>query len=176
MTEPLKKKALIEFMVWIVIAATFYGFSFQFSGKSSSTFLWGPAFWPRLFAIIVALAALLQLYDNFRKLPRGNLIPKLKEPEGDYEWIRTLGIFVVPLIFVFALPRIGFYVATPVFLVMELYILGERNFKRIAGVTLGVFAGICLVFTTIFYVGLPIGNWPVFYEINSAIVQLLRIG
>jgi hypothetical protein len=159
-----------------MIAAFFYGYSFEFSAQSAGTFLWGPAFWPRLFAGVICFAAVMQFYEALRGTPAKGLMPEHEDEAGPTNWVRVAGIFAVPLIYVFALPRIGFFVATPIFLVAELVMLGERNPRRIAGVTFGVFLAICLVFTTLFYVGLPVGNWPGFYEVNILFVQFLRIG
>jgi hypothetical protein len=75
---------------------------------------------------------------------------------------------------VFLLRRTGFYLTTPVFLAAYLYLLGERNAVRIVLVTAIIYVLMNAIFTTIFYVPLPVGNWPVFYDINTWLLESYR--
>jgi hypothetical protein len=72
------------------------------------------------------------------------------------------------------MPRTGFYVTTPLFLIAYLYLLGERRWRYLVGVALFIYGLMVLIFTTVFYVALPVGNWPVFYDINNWLVQAYR--
>lgn len=173
-------RAWIEFGVWMVIAGFFFVFSFEFSTRQAGTFEWGPAFWPRLMVGIMVVAALAHLLETLAKLRRearngdggADSAPRFVWFEGR-AW-QTIGIFAVPIIYVALLPGAGFYVLTPFFLVAELLLLGERSVPRIAIVTTLIYGVICFVFAALFYVALPVGNWPGFYDFNTWIVEQLR--
>lgn len=86
----------------------------------------------------------------------------------------TAGIFVMPLVYVALLPFMGFYVATPLFLVALLLYLGERRPGFLIGVPLLIFVLINLVFTVLFFVALPTGTWPGFYDVSNWLLVTLR--
>jgi hypothetical protein len=94
------------------------------------------------------------------------------EPPVDFQ--RALGVFLIPLIYLLALPRIGFYIATPLFLAGFIYYLGERRWGLILGVTFFIYGLVNLVFTKLFYVALPTGTWPGFYDFSNWFVTVIR--
>lgn len=72
--------------------------------------------------------------------------------------------------------RIGFFVATPLFIAAYLFVLEVRRIRPLVFVTLAVYGFVLLLFVRFFYVALPVGAWPSFYEINNQIITLVRIG
>lgn len=165
-------RARLELIVWLLIAGVFYGLTFRFSGTTGVTFEWGPAAWPRAALIIMAVVAVAN-YLTHRPVGAA-----ASERQGSVRSrqavINLIGLFAIPLVYVWLLPRIGFYIATLIFLPVYMRYLGERRWKFIAGVTLLLFALVNLVFTHIFFAGLPTGNWPGFYEVSSWFVTLIR--
>ena len=49
-----------------------------------------------------------------------------------------------------------------------------RKVRLLFGVTATVYGLVLLIFVRLFYVALPVGNWPVFYDINNWIVVAVR--
>ena len=49
-----------------------------------------------------------------------------------------------------------------------------RKTRLLIGVTATVYGLVLLVFVRLFYVALPVGNWPVFYDVNNWIVVAVR--
>ena len=165
MTQGLKSRAALEYVAWLAVAAFFYGFSFSFAGAGNDETL-GPAVWPRVFCFVLLIVATLHL-------ARGMDEEEAIEDAGPAV-LPSLKLFVVPILFVFLIPRIGFYPATVLFLLGQLLVLGERRPVVLATATIGIAAAIFLVFTTIFFVAVPLGTWPGFNEMNGRFVTLLR--
>jgi hypothetical protein len=88
--------------------------------------------------------------------------------------LASIGLFLIPLVYVWLLPRTGFYLTTPFFLIALLLYAGERRIGAIAATTAIIVFCIYLVFAKLFYVALPIGNWPVFYDINNWLLIAIR--
>ena len=81
--------------------------------------------------------------------------------------IKLVVAFGLPLLFVFLLPRTGFYLTTPFFLLAYLMLLGERRPLVLIGVTLLIYVLINLIFTSLLFVALPTGTWPGFYDFSN---------
>ena len=96
------------------------------------------------------------------------------EPEDRIDLIASAGLFIIPLVYVWLLPRTGFYLTTPIFLLTFLFHVGERRWPIILVTTLIITALIFLVFAKLFYVALPVGNWPVFYDVNNWLLVMIR--
>jgi len=164
--------ARLELVVWLLIAGVFYGLTFRFADASGTTFAWGPAAWPRAALLIMAVVAVAN-YLTLR--PVGEAARTRNHASRSWrDLLNTTGLFVIPLVYVWLLPRMGFYVATLIFVPVYMRYLGERRWRLIAGVTVLLFALVNLVFTRIFYAGLPTGNWPGFYEASNWFVTLIR--
>ena len=42
------------------------------------------------------------------------------------------------------------------------------------GVTLGIYAGLVLLFGRLLYINLPVGNWHPFYDISNWLLVVIR--
>lgn len=164
-------RARIELLCWLLLAAVFYGLSFQFS-DSPGAYAWGPASWPRAVLVIIVASAIANYFAN---RPAGDAQQREDRPVGTGEVISVIGMIAIPFVYVWLIPRAGFHVSTLVFLPAFMTHLGERRWPALVGVTLFLFIAVNLVFTRLFYVGLPTGNWPAFYEVSNWIVKLFRM-
>ena len=165
MKQGLKSRDVVEYLAWLAVAAFFYGLSFSFAGSGDAETL-AAEFWPRLFSLILMIVATVHLM-------RG--MGAADEPEeAGPSLLASLKLFVVPILFVILIPRIGFYPSAVLFLVGQLLVLGERRPMVLAATTTGVAAAIFFVFTTLFYVAVPLGTWPFFNAMNGTFVTLLR--
>jgi len=160
--------ARLELLIWLGLAGLTFALTFEFAGEAG-TYAWGAASWPRAIILLIALFALLQYAA---RAPQAAREPQAPAPAP--EIARSAAALLLPLGYVFLLPRTGFYLTTPVFVLLYLLLLGERRPAALIGVPLGILAAIVLVFTKLFYVALPTGNWPGFYELSNAFVGLIR--
>ncbi len=166
-----------ELSFWLALAGAAYALTFEFSGETG-TYAWGAASWPRAILLLMVLAALVHAAVRARSLKAPDAAERRRpRPEAGIEPRRALAIvamFGLPLAYLLLLPRAGFYVATPAFLVLYIWLLGERRPACLFGVPLLIFALINLVFTKLFFVALPIGTWPGFYEISNWFLVAVR--
>lgn len=160
--------ARIELAIWLGLAALAFALTFEFSDEAG-TYAWGAASWPRTVIALLALFAILQYAA--RPDEDGGQAPAIFQPG---ERSRQIAAVLLPLAYVFLLPRAGFHVTTPMFVLTYLLLLGERRPAALLGVPLVVFALVTLLFTRLFYVALPTGNWPGFYDVSNAFVGLIR--
>lgn len=167
----------LEFAAWMAIAAFFYGFSFEFADEMGA-FQWGAAAWPRGVVLVLVITALVQLAIRLRALKRSNAAGEAPVESGlaidPQAALRAAGMFAIPIIYVALMPYIGFYVGTPLFLVAYLAYLGERRWSRLIGVPVFIYLLVNLVFTKLFFVALPVGNWPGFYDFSNWLLVTIR--
>ena len=147
--------------------------TFEFAGEPSA-YRWGPASWPRAMILLLLLSAVLHCTTSLLALRRRST--SNEEPNRITAIGRSplLGLFAIPLVYVVLLPRAGFYLTTPVFLLAYLYYLGERRWGVLAFVTALIYLPINLIFTVFFYVALPVGVWPGFYDLGNWLLSILR--
>ncbi len=178
MTSRERLSIAIELSLWLVIAGVAFALSFEFVDEQG-TYAWRPASWPRAVIVLIVVGALVQAGSRYRAARAR--VPGAVPAAGATGWrfdplaaLRVAGMFALPLIYVFMLPRTGFYVTTPLFLAAYLFYLGERRPAALIGVPLVIFALIVFVFARLFYVALPLGNWELFYEISNWFLEIVR--
>lgn len=81
---------------------------------------------------------------------------------------------MLPLFFAALLEDFGFYVVAPAFIIGVMYVFGERRPKHMAAVTALIYGLVLLLFVSILYVGLPVGNIRPFYDIGSWVVTVMQ--
>jgi hypothetical protein len=167
---------LIELAVWLGLAVIAYALTFEFADEVG-TYAWGAASWPRAVILLIAVGALAQFAARLRARGPGGqdagMAPTRFRVPGRSA-IKISGSLALPLVYVYLLPKAGFYITTPLFLVAYLLLLGERRPAVVATTTLVIYAAINLVFTKLFYVALPTGNWPGFYDFSNWFLVTLR--
>ena len=120
----------------------------KFSAKGS--LVAQPAFWPAIGVIGMTVFAALHLASNYR---RGRLGADLEEAGV---WLRSFEYLIWFMIYVFAVPVIGYLPATLTFAVALAFRAGYRN-RWMAGAALLTGLGIVLVFKTLLAVKIPGG-------------------
>ncbi len=169
MTNRQKTAILIELAFWLLLALIAFGLSFQFS-EEPGTYEWGAASWPRAVILLMTVTAVIHAFVRWREAEE----PHEHANETAVGMPGSLGLFLIPLIYVWLLPRTGFYATTPFFLIALLLYAGERRWQVILLTTAIITFLINLVFAKLFYVALPVGNWPVFYDINNWLLTAIR--
>ncbi len=170
------RKLVIETAIWLFVAGFFYYFSFDIL-DTTQTYLFGATSWPRaIIGGMLLVTALQFLIGYFRPAPATDTVTE-EAKEGGFAGNLVLRLTVTlgtPLLYIFLLPRTGFYLTTPVFIAAYLYLLGERRVVPLALITLFVYALVIGVFTSLFFVALPVGNWPGFYDFSSWFITVIR--
>lgn len=180
----------VEWAIWIAVLAWVFWQTQRFD-REIAQYAFGAAGWPRALCIAAALGATGQLIYRIAEIRRGrapvpeSTVPESAAPEsaapdgqrpGLWQSAKHLPIFIFPLIYLYLVPSVGFYVATPFFILGLLLILEVRSLRALLGVTCVVYGLVLLLFTRFFYVALPVGRIEAFYDINNAIIGIARYG
>ena len=84
------------------------------------------------------------------------------------------GILALPILFAAFLQDFGFYAMAPIFILGVMYLFGERRYKHMVVVMVGLFALLLMFFVSLLYVGLPTGNIRPFYDFGTGLVNILQ--
>lgn len=179
----------LEWGAWVALAAAGFWLTFDFD-EPLDVYQFGASGWPRFILACIAVGATFQLVLGLLKGRRGAAAPladnapaeptegaaegAAEGPAGRAISPTLAGIFVLPLAYLLLLPRTGFFLTTPFFILAFLWILQVREVRLLFGVTATVYGLVLLIFVRLFYVALPVGNWPVFYDVNNWIVVAVR--
>ncbi len=177
------RPALVEFGIWIAITATAFGLTFQFN-EPLAQYRYGAAGWPRVIIFGIAFFALIQTIWRLLNPERKGAVmgmaedhhaaaPPLEERSIKVH-LKHAATFAAPLIYLYLMPRMGFYIITPFFLGAYMRLLGEKKIRHLVGTTLFIYALTILIFLELLFVPLPVGNWPGFYDVNSLFVSIIK--
>jgi hypothetical protein len=177
------RSAIFEGLIWILIACVAYLLTYQFN-EPLPQYRYGASGWPRTLIIGIAVFAVISvLWGVFlpgKKGPAGggkaeiSDAPRTRTTTRASAKVKHLGAFVMPLLYLFLIPRAGFFIVTPLFLAGYMALLGERRWVHLVGTTLLIYILSLIVFTELLYVPLPVGNWPGFYDVNSFFLALIK--
>lgn len=168
----------LEWGLWVGLAAAAYWLTFDFD-EPLGVYAFGASGWPRFILACILVGATLQLVVALVRRPAEDLPAPPEDGAGAAQpaspvSLRLLAIFGLPLVYLFLLPGAGFFVTTPLFVLAFLWILEVRRPPALIGVTAVVYGLVLLIFTRLFYVALPVGNWPGFYDANTWVVVAVR--
>ena len=170
-------KYLIESLAWFLGAVVAYGLTYQFD-EVNPQYDFGPAAWPRVLLIGVMIAAVM-LWRLPRAVRTGGESSE-KEKDGEpppaltrRDNMRRIGIFAVPVIYVFTMDKIGFLLVTPFFLVGYMYLLGYRRWLRLIPLCGAIYCAVVLLFVVLMSTPLPQGV-GFFHSLNGEILNYLQ--
>jgi hypothetical protein len=177
------RSAIYEGLIWILIACVAFALTYQFN-EPLPQYRYGASGWPRTLIIAMAVFAVINLLWGFFLSGGKGVVgtgeaelsdaPPTRSTTRASVNIKRLGAFVIPLLYLFLIPRAGFFVVTPLFLAGYMALLGERRWVHLLGTTLLIYILSLIVFTELLYVPLPVGNWPGFYDVNSFFLALIK--
>ncbi len=175
-----KLSIFLEWLTWLVLALVAYNITYEFD-KPLEGYRYGATGWVRFVLISIVFGATLQaIFKHFRwEEVEADEEDQADTLETESSWrrrIRSISIFVVPLIYLWLVPRTGFYLTTPFFIAIYMVVLHVKGWKPFIIVPSIVYGLILLIFTRLFYVALPVGSWQAFYDINNAIIVTVRSG
>jgi hypothetical protein len=169
---------IIEGVLWLAFAGAAFALSTQFDGPVID-FKYTAATWPRAIIFVIGCCAFVQMVTiivRYRQTAKMALMESSSERAEHTLAIhlKRIATFSVPLIYLFLLPRTGYYITTPFFLAGYMVLLGEQRWTRVVVTALSIYIFTLIFFTILLFVPLPIGNWPGFYHISSAFIALVK--
>ena len=174
----LRSVHLIEALTWLIIAAVFFIYSFEFN-QNIEIYKFGATAWPRaiLFMLVLVIAGNLfyQRANGSEAQPGrvGIIEDDIDNVEKSMSSFLNIGSFLIlPLIFAWSLKPVGFYAATPIFTAFVIMLLGERRLRWVVGITLFIYAIIILLFMVILNAPLPQGTVSPFYDFSAFMLRM----
>lgn len=171
----------LEWLFWAALVAVAYAQTGNFD-QEISVYEYGADGWPRAICFAILVGATCQLAWQISSLRHqepnaGGGRDSTSDgavPGSIWSIAQRAGFFLLPLLYLYLVARIGFYVTTPFFIMSMLALLEVRSVKAMIAVTAVIYGLALLVFTRLLYVALPVGRIDPFYDINNAIVVTVQ--
>ena len=116
----------------------------------------GPALWTRVILGLALFLILLQIYWTIKSA--GPSLPAERVNPGEPA-SRILTRLAITVGYVVAIPFLGFFWASPLFLFITLSYFGRHGMREKILVSILVTLSILIIYTTVLYVPLPKGTW-----------------
>ena len=161
---------------WLALAGGVFALGFVYDNELEM-YRFGTTGWPQALAVLMALAALGLVFHALRGdagEPEEEGPVRRLHAESLGQRIRLAATLLLPVLYTLLLEYTGYYLTTPFFLAGYLYLAGERRPKLLIAVPAATYLLLTFLFTTLLYLGLPVGYWPGFYDVNNWIVGLFR--
>ena len=167
-----------ETAVWLIMAVTFFAYSYEFD-QEIEIYKFNATGWPRtilIFLVVVTLGNFFHLlrHGNIAQLGRVGFSEEDESELNDKSkssLLKLLTILLTPFVFAYSLKPIGFYSATPIFIVIVILLLGESRVKWILGITLIIYVLLLVLFTLLLNAPLPQGYVTPFYDFSALILK-----
>lgn len=133
----------------LVAAMIYFQQSFAITRGFASDRL-GPAFFPRLLAVVLGALALTLIVRAVSGRSDPSRPPAIRSGV-------LIGLIVLLVLYALALPSLGFILTTPLLVAGAIWLLGLRQWPRVAGTALSVTLVLYVVFVRMLHVLLPMG-------------------
>lgn len=170
---------IVEAIVWLLIVAVFFGFSFQFN-QPIEIYKFGATAWPRVVIFLLLIATIGNFYYQYKygSAPQAGLVG-IADTSGDSNalkdpatLLRMIAVLFTPFIFAWLLKPVGIYFAAPFFIAAIMWLFGERRIKSILIVTAVIYLIFLGLFLVILNAPLPQGNTSPFYDFSAWILRM----
>ena len=140
--------AILTFIIGGAIAWTSYGY-----GIEMTVFGPGPGFWPFILAVGLVFVAFLIVFDTLKhkeKFDKKEIILLSPANIGVYKMMLLTGGYIV---FIYLA---GFYVATFLFMVTAMKLLGAKRISTLLSVSLVFLALVYILFGQLLHISMPV--------------------
>ncbi len=166
------RHGVVESIAWMAFALAAFAATYGFDGPLP-TYKFGAAMWPRLVAVGIMLWTRLSDRTEPGDIAADERVTDAPPEAEPKITMKTIALFVVPIVYVAAIHKLGFLLTTPFFLFGYMYFLGVRKWRTLLGVTIGFYAAVVLIFVKVIFTPLPQGA-GVFYTLNGHLLGLLQ--
>jgi uncharacterized membrane protein len=150
----LKGQLVFSGLIFLV-SLILFGVTWTFRGQDAEM---GPTFWPRFLLVCLIVLSGMVSVGMIRKIAKekawGESLMTM-----DRGRVRFFAAIAIIIAYLFLLKILGFIIATPLFMIAFMLLLGEKSKGWIIGVSFGMTAVIVVLFTKAMYVPLPRGVW-----------------
>jgi hypothetical protein len=168
----------LEALAWCVFIGSAFALSLDFDAPLRH-YPPGAALWPRIILFFMMVAAVVLFVSRF--LPQTIRLESEQNPEylddvpndlAGVGW-RTAMVFILPMLWAFAMHQLGFLLVTPLFLIAFTWLMGVRSWRTLLLFSCGFYALLVLLFYKLIYTPLPMGA-GVFHTINGELLALIQ--
>lgn len=174
----LQRPHLIEAIVWFLIVAVFFFFSFEFN-QPIEIYKFGATAWPRTVVGLLLLATLGNVYFQYlhgSETQGGRLGASADEEDTNFDdWaarLKMIAVLATPFIFALLLKPVGIYFAAPFFIAAVIWLFGERRWRAILIMTAVIYVIFIGLFLVVLNASLPQGNVSPFYDFSAWILRM----
>jgi len=168
----------LEPALWLIFAAIGIAMTFDFMGPLPN-FKLGAAFWPQVILVGIMVVAIIHGAITYFYKPLSDIgepelqSQELPNDEAPAVTAKLVAIFVVPLVYVLAMHKLGFFLVTPIFLPLYMYLMGVRKIRTLISVTAGLYSAIIFLFVVLVFTPLPQGA-GYFHSLNGQFIGLFQ--
>ena len=175
----LRRSHVIEAVVWLLIVAIFFGYSFEFN-QPIEIYKFGATAWPRVVIFLLLIATIGNLYHQYKNgnAAQAGLVGAADDTEDETDFsdpatlLRMIAVLFTPFIFAWLLKPVGIYFSAPFFIAAIMWLFGERRLKSILIVTFVIYVIFLGLFLVALNAPLPQGNTSPFYDFSAWILRL----
>ena len=169
---------MIETGLWIALAVLAFVFSQSFA-QNIEIYRFNATGWPRAIIVLILIAIAANLYQTWRhgsesRVMLGNDGEEETQPLTPLSIARIGTMLLLPIVYAFLLPTVGFYILTPLFIFALLLLMGERRPVTLALVTFGIYGLLVFFFGKLLYLNLPVGTWQPAYDFSNWFLTVIR--
>ena len=172
----LTRTHLIEAVIFLLIVALFYGFTFEFN-QPIEIYRFGATAWPRVVIALLLITTLGNIWFQYKhgSAAQGTIgqkeeeAPEFSEP-GSLP--RMIAVLLAPLIFAWLLKHVGIYFGARFFIAAIIWLFGERRWKPILLMTVLIYVVFIGLFLMVLNAPLPQGNTSPFYDFSAWILTM----
>ncbi len=143
-----KNKDVFDGIILAILSIFFINESFKLHGNNQWSL--SPALFPLIVASLVLIFSISQIIKGLKDKEAREESKMSKE-----NFNKLIGIIIISFVYLFLLPKLHFLVSSILYLLIFMYILGERNWKILLGISIITPLLIQYVFGTILDVYLP---------------------
>ncbi len=174
----LTRSHMLEAVIWLVIVLIAFLYSFEFN-QPIEIYRFGATAWPRVVTGLLLLAALGNLYYQFKygsAAEKGRVGISDSDEGTDFSdgaaRAKMLAVLLTPFLFAWLLKPVGIYFAAPFFIALIMWLFGERRIKALLGMTFCIYLIFLVLFLVILNAPLPQGNVSPFYDYSAWILTM----
>ena len=171
----LTRAHLVEAVIFLLIVAVFYGFSFEFN-QPIEIYLFGATAWPRVVIAALLIATVGNIWYQYKYGSASQGTIGQTNDEADFSEpgtvTRMAAVLLTPFLFAWLLKPVGIYFSAPFFIATIIWLFGERRWKAILLMTALIYMIFIGLFLVILNAPLPQGNTSPFYDFSAWILTL----
>ena len=171
----LARTHLVEAVVFLLIIAIFFGFSFEFN-QPIEIYRYGATAWPRVIIGILLIATLGNIWFQSKYGSSSQSTVGSSDDLADFSQPGTISrmaaVLLTPLVFAWLLKPVGIYFSAPFFIAAIMWLFGERRWKAILIMTVVIYVLFIGLFLVILNAPLPQGNVSPFYDFSAWILTM----